>query len=92
MSRETLTHLNTQTLIGYTSIWRDVTTERSLEAQIGQPGEIPVHLYDRFASLFIRRDQLNLNLRVHDEQAQQLRAAIARTAENADAEFADAEF
>jgi len=60
---------------------------RALEAQVGQPVQIPVNLADGLPRPLIRRDERDLRVRVRQQDAQQLRAAVARPAEDADFDF-----
>ena len=57
---------------------------RNSETKISQSVQILMHIADGFASLLIRRDECDLNLRVHQQQAQKFRAAVARTTEDSD--------
>src|SRR5205085_9294496 len=43
---------------------------RNSETKISQSVQILMHIADGFASLLIRRDECDLNLRVHQQQAQ----------------------
>ncbi len=52
------------------------------ELQVRQTMKTSMHFANGFSSLFVSSYESNLGVRVREENAQQLRAAIARTAEN----------
>jgi hypothetical protein len=54
-----------------------------LEAQFGQPVQVPVDFADGLARMLVGRDERDLRVRMKEQDAQKLRPAVARPAENA---------
>jgi hypothetical protein len=49
--------------------------------------KVPVNLAHGLARVLVRRDELNLGVRVEEQYAKKLRAPVARPTEDADAQF-----
>lgn len=60
---------------------------RLLEAQVGQPEEVPVNFAYSLARVLVGRDECDLRLRVEEQDAQKLRSAVTRAAEDAYSQF-----
>jgi hypothetical protein len=60
---------------------------RGDETQLRQPVKIAMHLAHRLARLLVRRHERDLHVRAPEQDAQQLRPAVTRTAKDADFKF-----
>jgi hypothetical protein len=57
------------------------------EVELGEAVEVSMHFGDGLSGLFVGRDECDIDVRVQQENTEELRAAVAGASEYADADF-----